>query len=126
MANVTFAIERTWTDSFDDKRAIRLLHEERARLLHSLADAVDVDIVDWGDTDGDYPREVVEIIAVLGSAGVFTALVQVFRSWIERKKMLDVQIVLPDGSKVSVARGTPDDIERVIRSLRLPKESRAR
>lgn len=126
MTDVTFLVFRPWTERSDDEEGRRLLHKERARLLHTLVDAVDVEVVDWGDTDGAYPREVVEIIAALGSAGVFTALVQVFRSWIERSKMKDVCVRTRAGDEISIARASAEDIDRVIRSLRLPKNPRTR
>jgi hypothetical protein len=124
MPNVTFEVRRPWTKDYGNEDGRRRMHEERARLLHSVVDAVDIEVIDWGETDDVQPHEVVEIIAVLGSAGVFTALVQVFRSWIERKKMEDVTVQTRAGDKISIARATPEDVERIIRSLRLPKRPR--
>lgn len=124
MPDVTFLVYRPWTETFEDHEGRLLLHEERARLLHTLVEAVDVDVVDWGETDNAYPREVVEIIAALGSAGVFTALVQVFRSWIERNKMKDVCVRTRKGDEICIGRASSEDLDRIIRSLRLPKGSR--
>src|SRR6266568_3468482 len=88
-------VNRRWTERPDDIEAQRLLQGERARLVHALVGVLDLDVTDWGNTDDIEPHEIVEIITVLGSAGAFTALVQIARLWVERNTMKDVIIEIP-------------------------------
>jgi hypothetical protein len=37
----------------------------RSALIHDLVDGTGVSVVSWGETDGDHPREVVEIVVVV-------------------------------------------------------------
>jgi hypothetical protein len=124
LVDVTFFVERAWAERFEDEAERRRLHKERSRLLHSAVEALDIEVRDWGETDARYPREEVELVAALGSAGVFTALVQVFRSWIQRHKIRDVRIRTRAGDEVSVGQASVEDIEHMIRSLRIPKRAR--
>lgn len=46
--------------------------EHRAALLHMLVDESEAAVDSWGETDGAYPREVVEIVVGLGPAVIST------------------------------------------------------
>ncbi len=68
-------------------------HEQRAKLIHTLVDAFDLEVKKWdGRINGTQPYEVVEIIIALGSAGVFTAMVSAMKIWVEKKKIKDITI----------------------------------
>lgn len=50
------------------------LHTERAALLHWWADAYQLEVADWGSTDGDVPKEFVELLLDIGQAALTTGL----------------------------------------------------
>ena len=95
---------------------------ERSRLLHQLPDIDGVEVVDWGETDGEYPREVVEvIIAVLASpllAAAAKGIADVVSAWLTSDRrsrrndqpnadgkldtVLAVRITKPDGTKIEL------------------------
>jgi hypothetical protein len=87
---------------FGDVAGRTRFHGERARLLHGLAEALDIEVKDWGETDGEYPREVVEIVIAIASAAVSAAVAEVVKAWFERGKVRDVEIVRPNGTTISV------------------------
>lgn len=58
---------------------------ERARLIHQLVDETGAEVISWGETDGDHPREVVEVILALGPA-LLAGLATVLAGWIARPK----------------------------------------
>jgi hypothetical protein len=101
MLNITLYVYRretidpiTWTE---DPTQARLEQKQRAKLIHSLVDALDLEVTQWGDTDDSEPHEVVEIIIALGSAGVFTAMVSIIKIWVEKEKIknLTLKIEIP-------------------------------
>lgn len=53
----------------------------RAQLVHQLVDDSGVTVVSWGETDGAYPREVVEIVVAVGPTLIAT-LGGVLTTWI--------------------------------------------
>jgi hypothetical protein len=87
-------------------------HDERARLLHLLADTIQLPVEDWGDTDAEEAHEYVQIIAALGTAGVFTAIVKIFQIWLDSDKIGEVVIKGPKGS-VTIKKGTADDVKEI-------------
>jgi hypothetical protein len=91
-------IHRPMTPTGTETEAMLALHRERSRLLHALAGALDMDVRDWGNTDSDKPHETVEIIAALGSAGVFSAIAYVLVSWLKSRKIMKAEIKCPDGT----------------------------
>jgi len=52
---------------------MRLLHERRAKLIHSLVDELSLDVKKWGGTDESQAREIVELIIVLGPPAIAAA-----------------------------------------------------
>ena len=117
MADLTVRVHRTWTEHFEDTEGRKARHIQRAQLLHGLVAALDLEVKEWGETDALYPREIVEIVIALGSAGVFTAMVAVFQSWLARDKIKEIEIVKPDGTLVSVRGATARDLEAILNSL---------
>lgn len=117
--DIKLRIERNWAQRFEDEKSRKALHAQRARLIHGLVDALDLEVKDWGETDAAYPREVVEIIVALGSAGVSTAVVSVVRAWLDRDKIKDVRIVMPDGTNVSLRGASARDVEAITGHLGL-------
>jgi hypothetical protein len=119
MAELTLRVHRAWTERFEDVDQRRALHLDRSKRVHGLVDTLGLEVKDWGETDAAYPREIVEIIVALGGAGVFTAMVSVFKAWLERDKMRDVELVLPDGTCLRVRSAKATDIQRVAQALGL-------
>jgi len=93
----------------DDLTARRRLHAERSRLLHGLVDALGIDVEDWGETDGQYPREYVEIAVTLASAAVGGAVAEVVKYWLTSRSVREVELVKPDGSTISVRGMSPEE-----------------
>ncbi len=124
MTDIRLRVYRTWTERFEDEESRKLLHVQRAKLIHGLADALDLEVKDWGETDSTYPREVVEIILALGTAGVFTAMVSAFKSWLERDKILDIEIITSNGDTLRMRSATSRDIRAIVQKLGLETKKR--
>jgi hypothetical protein len=92
MPKIKIMVARPWVANSDDEEGMNLLHRERAELLHALATTLDLDVKDWGGTDDTRHHEVVEIIVALGSAGVFSALVEAFKVWVDLQKVKSIEI----------------------------------
>jgi hypothetical protein len=45
-----------------------LLHERRAKLIHSLVDELSLEVKDWGGTDAPHPSEIVDLAIAFGPA----------------------------------------------------------
>lgn len=118
MPDVILRVHRTWTARFEDEDGRKALHSQRSRLMHNLADALELEVKDWGETDVAYPREVVEIIVALGSAGIFTALVSALRLWLDRDKIKDVEIEA-NGVKVHLAMARALDVKEIAQAIHL-------
>jgi hypothetical protein len=118
MSKIKLVVERQMTERSDDSEGIRAFHAERAKLIHGLVDSLDLDVRSWGDTDSERPREVVEVIVALGTAGVFTAMVSAFRVWVSRRKIRDVVIEGPKGS-IRMRDATASDVSEIARAVGL-------
>ncbi len=59
--------------------------DHRSQLIHRMVDDTGVRVVSWGETDGPYPREVVELVVELVPAAI-EALGLVLAAWIARPK----------------------------------------
>lgn len=99
---------------FSNDEINRVLHFQRADLLHKLEDIPGLEVRDWGRTDDKRTHEAVEIIAALGSAGVITALVNIIKVWIEKDKIKKATIQLPNGAMLTVERATAGEIQDFI------------
>lgn len=62
--------------------------KHRARLIHQLVDDTGVDVASWGEADGEYPREVVQVILDLPAlaAPIISSLGVVLAAWIGRPR----------------------------------------
>ena len=85
-------------------------HRQRAELLHSLSYKLMLDVTNWGGTDDLEPHEVVEIIVALGSAGIITAIVNIIKSWLDKDKVQEASIHLPNGTNLNIKRATAEEI----------------
>lgn len=123
--------------SDDSPRALEL-HNRRRDALHSVFDdASEVKVVAWGDTDDVRPHEIVELslAGVAGAAFTYAivpglqwlakklaekavdttlselakAVVAKLRSKQEAKQLLDFEISMPDGTRISVDPPDRDD-----------------
>jgi hypothetical protein len=120
MATLKLTVERTMTTGSTDLAGQRAAAQLRSALLHDLVTVLDLKVKDWGLTDDERPREEVDVvIAALGSAGVFTAMVTAFRIWIDRRKIKDVRIRMGKGKEISIRGATADDVREIIRALKL-------
>lgn len=122
MSEVKLCIRRGYTDLPDDKDGQRILVAERKRLFDGLVNALDLEVKERGEMDNpEPPHEVVEVIVALGSAGVFTAMVSVFKAWLESKKiqMIDLECQKVDGEavKVRMQSATIEEVQTVLREL---------
>ncbi|MBO3745217.1 hypothetical protein J5X84_03990 [Streptosporangiaceae bacterium NEAU-GS5] len=54
---------------------------QRSRLLHKLVDDLDIAVASWGETDGAYPREVVQVILDISQIAI-PSLASVVAAWI--------------------------------------------
>jgi len=59
--------------------------DHRSQLIHRLVDDTGVTVVSWGETDGQHPREVVEVVLAVVPAAI-GALGVVLAAWISRPK----------------------------------------
>lgn len=119
MIELTLRVHRGWTERFEDVDQRRALHLERSKLVHGLVDTLGLEVKDWGETDAAYPREIVEIVIALGGAGVFTAIVSIFKVWLERDKIRDVELELPDGTRLRMRGAKATDVQHVAQALAL-------
>lgn len=116
MNTLSVVVHRHFTANSDDVEGKERFHRERAQLIHSLAETVDLTVEDWGNTDSERPREIVEIIVALGSAGAFTALVAITKAWIERRKIPEVELKGPNGT-IRLTGATADDAVAIARQI---------
>jgi RNA-binding protein YhbY len=94
------------------------MHRQRARLLHSLVETLDIPVENWGNTDTEEPHEFVEIIVALGTAGVFTAVVQVVNAWLERDKIEKVELASSDGkNRIVMTKAKAADVVAVAKTI---------
>jgi hypothetical protein len=60
------------------------LHAERAALLHWWAGAYQLEVVDWGFTDGERSREFVELLLDLGQVALTAGLGALAKGFVDR------------------------------------------
>lgn len=93
MDTLTLAIHRPWTETFSDVDGRKALHLARAEMLHTMAKDLDLNIISWGDTDGEYPREVVEIVITVASTLIAEAISAYIKEWWKTRRVKEVEIV---------------------------------
>jgi hypothetical protein len=59
--------------------------QHRAQLIHELVEDTDVRVVSWGETDGNEPREVVEVIVAVAPA-VISSVAAFLAAWVSRPR----------------------------------------
>lgn len=116
MATVSLRVYRKWTERFEDEEGRTQLHRLRARLLHGLVDALGLEVKDWGETDSDYPREVVEVVVVLAPI-VIPALASVINTWIKESKIKKVAIKKQDGTEIEISGVSPRHLKAIIEKV---------
>ena len=60
------------------------MHAARAALLHTWADDANLEVIDWGETDCEYPREFVEILVPIGVEVLKAALGTLVSEYVKR------------------------------------------
>ena len=118
MPDLKITVHRNQTRDPNDEAGIRQFHEDRANAIRDVIDTTGLELKGQiRDTDeSGRPREFAELIVALGTAGVFTAAVQAFKIWIDRKKITEVEIT-PEGIRLSNA--TAEDVQRIARHIGL-------
>lgn len=125
MDALTLRVYRPWTERFEDVEGRLALHRARSRMLHGMVDALDLTVEDWGDTDTEYPREVVEIVIAMGSAVISAAIGEIVRHWLESKNAKEVEIVRADGSTISVRGLTKAELKQLGKMMWANRRERA-
>jgi len=113
---VTLLVHRKWTETEDETAAQIAFHKYRARLIHGMVDALDIEVKQWERLDDTRHHEVVEIIIVLGPP-LIAAAVAIWKHWLDSKKVQEIEVVKPDTTKVSIKGVTPEQAEAIIRAL---------
>lgn len=116
MSQLTLVVHRNMTAGSSDSVGQERYHRERAQLLHEMVDSLGLSVVDWGDTDAERPREVVEVILALGSAGAFSALVAMTQAWLARRKIKELEIRGPKGS-ITLRGASARDVAVIAESI---------
>lgn len=88
---------------------VALLHERRAKLIHSLVDKLSLEVKDWGGTDAPHPSEIVDLVVTLGPA-VIGAAAAIITAWITMpgkvpsasEGVLGVKLKRADGPELTV------------------------
>lgn len=91
-------------------------HRERAELLHAAQSALGVEVIDWGDTDVEQSREIVEVVIALTPV-VVPALASLIKLWLDSRRLEKVVVVRPNGTKVEIGSGTPEQIASLLGSV---------
>jgi hypothetical protein len=123
MVDLTLRVHRQMTENSDDRPGILAFHRERAQVIHGWVDELGLEVKDWGETDSDGAHEDVDFKLVsdtlvgLASAGVFTALVDLIKTSIRQRKVHNVWIIRPDGTKFSMRDASVEEILKVARAL---------
>jgi hypothetical protein len=105
MSEVKLYIRRGFTVFPGDIEAQKVLVAERKKLFDGLVNTLDLEVKDRGEMDNpEPPHEVVEVIIALGTAGAFTALVNICKVWLDSKKIPSVKFELrnADGELVTL------------------------
>lgn len=90
--------------------------QERAVLLHGMKESLGIEVTNWGDTDAKHPSEIVEIIITLTPV-VVPALAILIKLCLKNRRLEKVRIVLPNGTRVEVGSGTPEQIASKLQSV---------
>lgn len=82
----------------------------RATAIHQLDGLDGVEVIDWGETDGQFPREVVDVLLQLAST-IVPALATVLAAWVTTRRgssdtredgtpVAGIRVVVPSGREV--------------------------
>jgi len=71
MVNVNVSVQRNMVETSAERESQKNFHLERAKLIHSLVDTLDLKVKDWGITDANIEQlhEWDDLIIAFGSAG---------------------------------------------------------
>jgi hypothetical protein len=111
MNALTLAIHRPWTEQFEDVEGRLQLHKARARMLHAMAEELDLKVMDWGETDSTYPREFVEIVVAVSSQLIAETISTYIKRWWSNRQVRNVEVVNPSGQRFGLTDLTPDEID---------------
>ncbi len=126
--SVVIAVARQLTSTYPDP-AMFANHKARAAAIHELVDSCGLDVQDWGETDSDIPREVVEIVVPI-AASTISAIATVLAAWVSNRGTRNTQKELakgavlgfamqaPDGSRIQFTYRDRADFDHVVSSVR--------
>jgi hypothetical protein len=112
---VRLGIHRKWTEAADDAAAQMAFHKYRAKLIHGMVDALDIEVRDWERLDDTRHHEFVEILVVIGPP-LITAAVAIWKHWIDSGKVQSIEVVKADGTKVNIKGATSDQVVAAIKA----------
>jgi hypothetical protein len=115
MADVVLKFYRMQTERFEDEAGRKALHLQRAKLLHGLVDTVGLDVKDWGETDLEYPREVVEVMLALAPI-VVPAVASVINTWLKQRNLLAFSVKQKDGTEIRISRASLRDVQALLKA----------
>ena len=115
MANpvIHLKVYRKWTERFEDLEGRTALHRQRAKLIHGLTDILEANVEDWGETDAEYPREVVDIVVRLAPYWI-PALATIITTWITHGNVIKDVTVKKGDAEVSIKGATPRQIKQLL------------
>ena len=80
---IRFLVYRNQAQPNDIERH-KQYHHERAAFLHKLAQDLNLNVLEWGNTDTPEPHEVVEILILIAGTAAAGALMTAFKGWLDR------------------------------------------
>jgi hypothetical protein len=80
---ISLAVARHEATTWPSKQ-VSAYARHRARLLHELVDETGMPVVSWGETDGEVPREVVEVI--LEMVPLVSSIATLMAAWVSRPR----------------------------------------
>jgi hypothetical protein len=115
---VTLEVRRKWTEKEKDEAAQFAYHKYRAKLIHGMVDALDIEVRDWQNVDDTRTRELIEIVVVLGPP-LIAAAVEIWKFWLQRDMMKEVKLKLDEKTELSIGEASAENILNMIK--RFPK-----
>lgn len=116
MPEFKLRVERAWTPQFVDDDGRKLLHQQRARILHELAEGLSLDVKDWGETDRVYPSEFVELVLAPPPPEVLAAMLESLGTSLAKQEIKTVEVETPDGARLDLAGASTEQLQGLAQS----------
>ena len=124
---VTLAVARHTTPTYPHPDLPRR-HRERSAAIHALIDEAGLEVTDWGQTDSDTPREIVDVIVPIVTTAI-PAVASILAAWVsvrgagrkgrdkDTAPVLGFAIQTADGSRIEFTYKNTEEYERVVASI---------